>query len=113
LVLIYEFDKLEVITNRTIPAIPTPEFFRNNIDEIVVYNKETAKNYIETLYDTHVPNSEDDEADDSGDESENFDDESYDDEDTIDEISNAVEKSLLVNEIEAVAEPTFDPSTHA
>ena len=36
-----------------------------------------------------------------------------DDENTIDEISNVVEKSLLVNEIEAIAQPTFDLSTHA
>ena len=36
-----------------------------------------------------------------------------DDENIIDEISNAVEKFLLINEIEAVAQPTFDPFTHA
>ena len=34
-----------------------------------------------------------------------------DDENTIDEISNVFEKSLLVNEIEAIAQPTFDLST--
>ena len=52
------------------------------------------------------------------DESDDFDDEPFN-EDTIDEISNAVEKSSVLSEIEtltetvtaAVAETTFDPST--
>jgi len=79
------------------------------------------KKYVELLLDTDVSDSEDGEDDDSGDETDDFDDEPFFNE-SIDEISNAVEKSLVVSETEtnetltetvAAAVVTFDPSTHA
>ena len=89
-----------------------------------LYQFYPKKKYVEPLLDTDVSDSEDDEADDSGDETDDFDDEPFFNE-SIDEISNAVEKSLVVSETETtetftetvtetVAETvTFDPSTHA
>ena len=69
-------------------------------------------------FDIDVSDSEDDEADDSGDETDDFDDEPFNE--SIDEIRNAVGKSLVVSETEtsltetvAAAVVTFDPSTHA
>jgi hypothetical protein len=95
-----------------------------NIDKILDIHKfEPKKKYVELLLDTDVSDSEDDEDDDSGDETDedDFDDEPFFNE-SIDEISNAVEKSLVVSETEtnetltetvAAAVVTFDPSTHA
>jgi hypothetical protein len=83
-----------------------------------LYQFYPKKKYVEPLHDTDVSDSEDDEADDSGDETDDFDDEPFNE--SIDEISNAVEKSLVVSETEtsltetvAAAVVTFDPSTHA
>ena len=106
------------------------------INEIVVDNKETSKgeNFLihdnqkrnrnlvfssPTGFDTDVSDSEDDEADDSDDETDDFDDEPLNE--SIEEISNAVEKSLIVNETEtstltetvAATVVTFDPSNYA
>jgi len=88
-----------------------------------LYQFYPKKKYVELLLDTDVSDSEDDEDDDSGDETDedDFDDEPFFNE-SIDEISNAVEKSLVVSETEtnetltetvAAAVVTFDPSTHA
>ena len=58
-----------------------------------------SQKYVETLYDTDVSDSQDDQLDDSGDETDDYDDEPFN-EDTIDEISNVIEKTLVVSETE-------------
>ena len=91
------------------------DYFNLILNLYIFYPK---KKYVELLLDTDVSDSEDD---DSGDETVDFDDEPFFNE-SIDEISNAVEKSLVVSETEtnesltetvAAAVVTFDPSTHA